>query len=92
MIKKIVLSTVGFYLLVSATAQAQLNVELNLGEPAYVASPTPAYVSPYPTYYDPYHRNHDYSYWRSRHREHEHHDNGRHEGWDKDHHEEHYHR
>jgi hypothetical protein len=90
MIKKITIGAIGFYLLIGTAAQAQLNVELNLGEPVYVASPTPAYISPYPAYYDPHHRNHDYSYWRAKHREHEHHDNGRHEGWDR--HEEHDHR
>lgn len=85
--KRILLSAAALYLLSSAAAYAQLNVELNLGQPAYVeAAPVyaPVYMAPYPTYYDPRHRDHDYGYWREHRRGYGHSDNGRHEGWDRD--------
>ncbi len=66
--KKILLSSAVFYLLGAAAATAEVNVDLSLGGPAYVAAPAPVYVSPYPTYYDPAHRGHDFRYWQERHR------------------------
>ena len=82
--EKMLLSAAVLYLLSGAIAYADgINVELNLGQPAYVES-APVYVAPYPTYYDPRHRNHDFGYWREQRRGHEHSDNGRHEGWNND--------
>ncbi len=59
------------YLLSGVSAHAnELNVELNLGQPEYVA-PAPVIVAPSPAYvtapwvegYDPHHRRHDWRYW-----------------------------
>ncbi len=82
--EKMLLSAAALYLLSGAIAYADgINVELNLGQPAY-AEPYPAYVAPYPTYYDPRHRDHDFGYWQRQRREHWHQDNGRHEGRNDD--------
>lgn len=64
--KKIFLSAAAIYLLSSAAADAQMNVQLNVGAPAYMVAPAPVYMSPYPDYYDPRHRRHDYQYWQHR--------------------------
>lgn len=69
--KKLVLA-IAALTLTSGAAYAQLNVDLNIGQPApvYVAPApvyAPAYVEPYPHYYDPHHRGHDYAYWHGRH-------------------------
>lgn len=64
--RKVLLGTAAFYLVCSTAAHAQMSVQLNLGQPAYMVAPAPAYVSPYPDYYDPGHRRHDYAYWQHR--------------------------
>ena len=74
--QKMLLGAAVLYLLSGSAAYAQLNVELNVGQPAYV-EPAPAYVAPYPTYYDPHHRNHDLGYWRDLHRRDGRHDDHR---------------
>lgn len=63
--KKLFLMAATFYCLGITAAYPQVNVQLGIGEPAYIA-PAPAYVSPYPGYYDPQHRRRDYEYWRQR--------------------------
>jgi|GEM_PF-5004244 len=60
---KLLASAFALYLLGTNAACAQLDVQLNLGQPGYVVA-QPAYVSPYPTYYDPHHRGHDFKYWQ----------------------------
>ena len=67
--KKLLLSVASVGVLVSAVANAEIGVQLNIGEPAPVFV-APAYVSPYPTYYDVKHRKHDWRYWKE-HRRHE---------------------
>jgi len=59
--KKSLLSAAVIFMLSGTSATAEMNVELNLGGPAYTTYPT--YISPYPTYYDPGHRGHDARYW-----------------------------
>jgi len=76
--QKVLLGAVALYLLTTASAYAQLDVQLNLGGPAYIA-PAPVYVSPYPSYYDPHHKR-NWKYWEDQRRAREHSDNGRHEG------------
>ena len=80
--KRILISGLAFYLLSGAIAHAEINVNLDLGGPAYAVA-SPVYVSPYPQYYDPGHRRHDYGYWQGQRRaqgHQEHQDNGRQEG------------
>lgn len=71
--KKLLLSAAALYLFSSASANAQVSMQLNVGEPAYVVAPSPVYVSPYPSYYDPQHRRHNFEYWQQR-RAHDHHE------------------
>ena len=79
------LSTAALCLIGSAAADAQVGLQLNVGEPVYAPPPVayapapvvvagpPAYVSPYPHYYDPRHRRGDFEYWdRRNHPEHYH--------------------
>jgi len=79
--KKILLSAVAVYVLGATAAYAQLDVQVNLGGPAYVApvATAPVYVRPYPANYDPGHRDHDFAYWRDHkdHRDDDHHDDHR---------------
>ena len=90
--KKLVLAT-GLLLVSAVSAQAQLNVDLNLGGPAYVeprpvyVEPRPVYVAPRPIYVAPRpiyrtygHGDHHHNYDYDYWRD-DHHDNGRHEGW-----------
>jgi hypothetical protein len=84
--KKLLAGAAAFYLLSGAAAYAnELNVELNLGQPAPVfVAPAPAPVVISPAYvaapwvegYDPHHRRHDWRYW---------HDHARQDHWDHDH-------
>lgn len=79
MIKKLLVGTAMLSCLFSASAYAnELNIDLNLGGPEYVA-PTPVYAAPVvvaPSYgysgahwvgNDPHHRLHDQMYWRQHH-------------------------
>ncbi len=70
MTKVKLLTMAAAFCLVSGAAQAQLNVGISIGQPAYIA-PAPVVVGP-PAYYsapvistwDPHHRRHDWEYWR----------------------------
>ena len=56
----------------NTAADAEVDLQVNMGTPVYEAPPPPpvVYTSPYPTYYDPWHRRHNHEYWRARRDEH----------------------
>jgi hypothetical protein len=89
--KKLLASAVVLLSLSSAPAFAnELNIELNLGEPAPVYVPPPVVYTPSPAYivapwgetYDPHHRRHDWEYW---HHHHDHDEHWEHERWEHEH-------
>ena len=74
--KKILLAT-AFLLAGATSAQAEINVDIGMDQPAYV-EPSPVYVAPrpviveHPQYYNSYsrehhHRDYDWSYWNQHH-------------------------
>ena len=79
--RKIILSGVAFYLFSAVAANAEPGIQVNFGEPVYIAQP--AYFYPYPTYYDHQHRRHDFEYWQQR-RVHEQHGNVRNQERDRE--------
>jgi len=97
--KKLLLTSAALYLLASASAFAQFDLNVNLG--GGVEQLTPAVIIPSPAVvnyagYDPYHRDHDARYWRERREherwEHEEHARREHERYDhRDHHDQHDH-
>ena len=70
--KKLLMATTALMLLGTASAHAELNVDIGLGAPAYPAYAQPVYVAPAPAYYNDYgrshhHRGYDWGYWNREH-------------------------